>query len=72
MGIAPEESIVIGDDLEGDIGGASRAGCAGVLVRTGKFRPKQLETSSVHPDRVLDSLADLPDLLAAGNSGLLG
>ena len=65
MGVAPGDAIVVGDDLEADIGGASAAGCAGVLVRTGKFRPEQLENSSVHPDLILDSLADLPDLLRA-------
>jgi HAD superfamily hydrolase (TIGR01458 family) len=65
MGIAPEDTIVIGDDLEADIGGALAAGCAGVLVRTGKFRPEQLENPSVPPDRVLDSLANLPDLLGS-------
>jgi HAD superfamily hydrolase (TIGR01458 family) len=63
MGVAPEDTIVIGDDLEADVGGALAAGCAGVLVRTGKFRSEQLENSSLRPDRVLDSLADLPDLL---------
>jgi phospholysine phosphohistidine inorganic pyrophosphate phosphatase len=65
MGVAPEDTIVIGDDLEADIGGALAANCAGVLVRTGKFRPEQLENPAVRPDRVLDSLADLPDLLAS-------
>jgi HAD superfamily hydrolase (TIGR01458 family) len=63
MGLAPEETIVIGDDLESDIGGALDAGCGGVLVRTGKFRPEQLENNSVDPDRILDSLADLGSLL---------
>ena len=63
MGVAPENTIVIGDDLEADIGGALAAGCAGVLVRTGKFRPEQLENSSVHPDRVLNSLAEFPEPL---------
>jgi ribonucleotide monophosphatase NagD (HAD superfamily) len=62
MGVAPEDVIVIGDDLEADIGGALAAGCGGVLVRTGKFRPEQLENSRIRPDRTLDSLADLPDL----------
>jgi HAD superfamily hydrolase (TIGR01458 family) len=65
MGVAPEDTIVIGDDLEADIGGALAAGCAGVLVRTGKFRPEQMETTPIHPDVVLDSLADLPDLLGS-------
>jgi HAD superfamily hydrolase (TIGR01458 family) len=66
MGVAPEDTIVIGDDLEADIGGALAAGCSGVLVRTGKFRPEQLENSSVQPDAILDSLADLPDLVTVG------
>jgi HAD superfamily hydrolase (TIGR01458 family) len=63
MGLAPEETIVIGDDLEADIGGALAAGCGGVLVRTGKFRPAQIENPSVFPDRTLDSLADVAELL---------
>jgi HAD superfamily hydrolase (TIGR01458 family) len=62
LGVAPEETIVIGDDLEADIGGALAAGCGGVLVRTGKFRPEQLENSAVRPDQVLESLAELPEL----------
>ncbi len=65
MGVAPEETIVIGDDLEADVGGALAAGCGGVLVRTGKFRPEQLEDSDIRPDRVLDSLACLPELLGS-------
>jgi phospholysine phosphohistidine inorganic pyrophosphate phosphatase len=64
MGVAPEDTVVIGDDLEADVGGAIAAGCRGFLVRTGKFRPLQLENSSVRPDRVLDSLAHLPELFS--------
>ena len=62
LGVAPEETIVIGDDLEADIGGALAAGCGGVLVRTGKFRSEQLENSPVRPDQILDSLAELSQL----------
>jgi HAD superfamily hydrolase (TIGR01458 family) len=65
MEIAAEDTIVIGDDLEADIGGAFAAGCGGVLVRTGKFRPEQLANPSVRPDSVLDSVANLADLLAS-------
>jgi phospholysine phosphohistidine inorganic pyrophosphate phosphatase len=64
MGVRCEATVVIGDDLEADVGGAKSAGCTGVLVRTGKFRPDQIEKSEVSPDAVLDSLADLPGLLA--------
>jgi HAD superfamily hydrolase (TIGR01458 family) len=61
----PAEKIgVIGDDLESDVGGGKDAGFAGLLVRTGKFRPEQLTKSSIVPDEVLDSLAALPDFLA--------
>jgi HAD superfamily hydrolase (TIGR01458 family) len=63
IGVPPEETIVIGDDLEADIGGALAAACGGVLVRTGKYRPEQEENSTIRPDRVIDSLADLPSLL---------
>jgi HAD superfamily hydrolase (TIGR01458 family) len=65
LGVAPEETVVVGDDLEADVGGALEAGCGGVLVRTGKFRPDQLEKSGICPDRVLDSLAGLHDLLGS-------
>ena len=63
LSAAPREAAMIGDDLESDVGGAQAAGIQGVLVRTGKFRPGDLEKSSVRPDAVLASLAELPSLL---------
>ena len=51
--------VMIGDDIEVDIGGAQAAGLKGVLVRTGKFRPADLE-GPVRPFAVLDSVANLP------------
>jgi HAD superfamily hydrolase (TIGR01458 family) len=62
---APEDAIMVGDDLEADIGGAKRLGMRGVLVRTGKFRPDALASADPKPDAVLDSIADLPAYLAA-------
>ena len=64
MGVPCESTIVIGDDLEADVGGAKAAGAGGVCVRTGKFRPSQLAKSGIVPDLILDSLADLSVLLA--------
>ena len=58
MGVRPEECIMIGDDIEGDIKGAQDAGIKGVLVKTGKFTPKDLKRG-IEPDLVLDSIADL-------------
>jgi HAD superfamily hydrolase (TIGR01458 family) len=63
LGVPLAATVVIGDDLEADVGGANSAGCAGVLVRTGKFRPEQTETSEIRPDAILDSLAALPSLI---------
>ena len=63
MGVPSEATVVIGDDLEADVGGARAAGCTGVLVRTGKFRPTQIEKPEISPDAILDSLAGLPGLL---------
>ena len=61
-----EHAVMVGDDVEADVGGAKALGMRGVLVRTGKFREAWLERSGVKPDAVLDSIADLPDFLAAG------
>ena len=61
--LAPSELLMIGDDLHADALGAKRAGLQAVLVRTGKFRPRDLE-SVEGPDWVLDSVRELPGLLA--------
>ncbi len=56
---------MVGDDVEVDVAGAQRVGIRGVLVRTGKFRPADLERG-IRPDAVLASVADLPALVLAG------
>jgi HAD superfamily hydrolase (TIGR01458 family) len=61
----PAEAVMVGDDVEADIGGAKRLGMRGVLVRTGKFRPAALRDADPQPDGVIDSIADLPGYLAA-------
>lgn len=63
LGVSPQEAAVIGDDLESDVGGGQAAGMRGILVRTGKHRAEDAERSSVRPDAVLGSLAELPALL---------
>jgi HAD superfamily hydrolase (TIGR01458 family) len=59
----PELAWMVGDDVEGDIRGAQRHGMKTVLVRTGKFRPDEVEDSGVVPDGILSSVAQLPDWL---------
>lgn len=57
---SPDQAVMVGDDLRGDVEGGQNAGLRGVLVRTGKFRPSDLE-QDVTPDGVLDSIAALPE-----------
>jgi phospholysine phosphohistidine inorganic pyrophosphate phosphatase len=59
FGCRAGEAVMIGDDIRGDIGGALAVGIDAVLVRTGKFRPADLE-GTIRPTAVLDSVADLP------------
>ncbi|MGQ0657442.1 MAG: TIGR01458 family HAD-type hydrolase [Chromatiales bacterium] len=49
VGTSAEEAVMIGDDLHDDIEGAQQAGIAGVLVRTGKYRPEDERDPSVCP-----------------------
>jgi HAD superfamily hydrolase (TIGR01458 family) len=59
----PELTWMVGDDLEGDVVGAQRHGMRTVLVRTGKFRPDELEDAVVLPDAIVSSIAQLPEWL---------
>jgi HAD superfamily hydrolase (TIGR01458 family) len=61
----PGLTWMVGDDLEGDIAGAQKIGMRTVLVRTGKFRPDDLEHAHVVPDGILSSIANLPEWLEA-------
>lgn len=63
LGAEAADAIMVGDDIESDIGGAKAVGMRGVLVRTGKFEEKTLAAADPQPDAVIDSIADLPALL---------
>jgi HAD superfamily hydrolase (TIGR01458 family) len=59
LGTPPHETLMVGDDVRADVGGALDAGLLGALVRTGKFRSSDLEIG-IRPHAVFDSVADLP------------
>lgn len=68
LGVEPEEMYMVGDDLNNDVLAAQVVGMAGVLVRTGKFRQDTLDRwaadeFAMQPNHVIDSIADLPELL---------
>ena len=58
---------MIGDDLEGDIVGAHKHGMKTLLVRTGKVRPDEVERSTIQPDGIVSSIAQVPDWLESNS-----
>jgi phospholysine phosphohistidine inorganic pyrophosphate phosphatase len=59
LGLPAHEVLLVGDDVRGDVAAAQAVGISGLLVRTGKYRPGDLQRNII-PDAVLDSVADLP------------
>jgi len=59
----PQLTWMVGDDIESDIAGAQTMNMRTVLVRTGKFRPDELEASRVRPDGIVSSIGALPHWL---------
>jgi len=63
LGTEAAHAIMVGDDIGSDVLGAQNSGITGVLVRTGKFLPSDLEGAGPRPDHVIDGIGDLPALL---------
>jgi len=60
LGSTAEKTIMVGDDIHGDVAGAQNAGLQGVLVKTGKYRPEDMQ-QGIQPNALLNSIGDLPD-----------
>ncbi|MBT4086854.1 MAG: HAD hydrolase-like protein [Alphaproteobacteria bacterium] len=56
--------MMIGDDMDADIGGALRAGLRAVQVRTGKYNPDDQERDGPQPEARIGSIRDISSLLA--------
>jgi len=63
MKLRPENCILIGDRLETDIKMGKDSGIATGLVLTGVTNEQTLKESSIHPDFVFQSIADVETLL---------
>jgi len=61
IGLPPNEVLVVGDDPENDAEAGAAAGCRTVLVRTGKAGRGVSKDAA---DCILDSVAELPNVLA--------
>jgi HAD superfamily hydrolase (TIGR01458 family) len=66
MGLEPPEVMMIGDDAEFDVAAAIKAGLAGCLVRTGKWRPGCTEGVEPQPTQEFDDLAAAVDSIVGG------
>ncbi|HTI15871.1 MAG TPA: TIGR01458 family HAD-type hydrolase [Dictyobacter sp.] len=53
-------AIMVGDDIENDVGGGQQAGMRGILVCTGKHSAQSPLLEHIKPDAILASIADLP------------
>ena len=63
LGLDAKQAAMVGDDIESDIGGALRAGLAGVLVRTGKYREEAVRAAGIEPTATVATVAAVPALL---------
>lgn len=63
FGAAPEETAVIGDRIYTDVKSGLNAGCRGILVLSGESTLQTLAQSDVKPDLVLESAAEILQLL---------
>lgn len=57
--VKAEDAIMVGDDIDSDVGGAQLIGIKGCLVKTGKFRQPYFNQSDIKPDYVISSIAEL-------------
>lgn len=65
---APEDAVMIGDDVENDVAGGLAVGLAGILVRTGKYAPGAEDQISPPPSAVAEDLPAAVDWLLAGRA----
>jgi len=61
--VPADQALMVGDDIESDIGGARDAGLKTALVQTGKYRADFVKKSGIKANLVLPSIADLPDAI---------
>lgn len=63
LGVAPEETLHVGDDADTDIVGAAHAGLRTCWVHRADNRHVQWPERPIHPDLILPDLAALADAL---------
>ena len=67
LGCAPADAVMIGDDVEADVGGAQAVGIRGILVQSGKYEPGDEARIDPLPAAVMPDLAAAADWIASHN-----
>ena len=65
LGLNAGDVVMVGDDIEADIGGAQGAGLRAVQVETGKYSALDLTHPRIAPYGRIPSIAGLPAFIAA-------
>ncbi len=68
MNLAAEQCASLGDRLDTDIAGGQSAGLKSILVLSGVTRLETLSTSSIRPDWIFPSVAEIADALVQTTS----
>lgn len=63
LGCSPSQAVMIGDDARDDVCGAMNAGLAGILVKTGKYRPGDEGQTDLAPSHVAQDFPEAVDFL---------
>ncbi len=64
LGLGAGDVVMVGDDIEADIGGAQGAGLRAVQVETGKYSAHDLRHPRIAPDGRIPSVAGVPAFMA--------
>jgi NagD protein len=60
-----ETTVMIGDRMDTDVKSGLEAGLRTVLVLTGSTRPQDVERYPYRPSRIVDSIADVVELVSS-------
>lgn len=63
LGVAPEDTVMVGDRLTTDIEMAVSAGTQSILVLSGETDREMLSRWGKNPTAVVESVADIPDMV---------
>lgn len=67
VGGTPHDTIMIGDDIVSDVGGAQQVGMRGFLVRTGKYKKSDETERGVKADHVFDNFREAMQVFVREN-----